>query len=245
VLDLSTLGAANQILSITFNSGNDEAGTVSFVGGETLSFSEMEHVICFAKGSLIRTASGDRPVEGLQPGDRVETLDHGLQPIRWIGTRQVPAIRNLAPIVIGAGAMDNDRDLIVSPQHRILVTGWRAEMLFGEPEVLVAAKHLVDGDKIYRASGGQVTYFHICFDRHEIIFAENQPTESFLPGPMGAKTLHPAQLAELFEIFPELQQDLNAMPPARPSLRRAEARLLAEGTHLPPDAAAARLPSYS
>ena len=193
----------------------------------------------------IGTASGDRPVERLQPGDRVETLNHGLQPIRWIGTRQVPAIRNLAPIVISAGAMDNDRDLIVSPQHRILVTGWRAEMLFGEPEVLVAAKYLVDGDKIYRATGGDVTYFHICFDRHEIIFAENQPTESFLPGPMGAKTLHPAQLAELFEIFPELRDDLNAMPPARPSLRRDEARLLAESPLVPPVATAARMSRYT
>jgi hypothetical protein len=226
VLDLSTLGAAGQIASITFNSGDDEAGTVTFVGGEVLTFSEMETVICFAAGTRIKTAAGYRRVENLRIGDLIRTLDRGMQPIRWIGRREVAARGNLAPIRIRKNALGNDRDILVSPQHRMLIRGWRAEMLYGEPEVLVAAKHLINDDTILREPAETVTYVHLCFDHHEIIDAEGALTESFLPGAMGRDAIPAAQLDELYAIFPELREDIGSMPPARRSLKAREARLL-------------------
>ena len=66
--------------------------------------------------------------EKLAAGDMVVTMDHGPQPIRWIGSSKRPD-RQLAPILIRKGALGNTRDLRVSPQHRMLLSGWQAEVL--------------------------------------------------------------------------------------------------------------------
>jgi hypothetical protein len=137
---------------------------------------------CFAAGTKIATVRGEVAVEDLQVGDVVQTMDSGLRPIRWIGRREVPGTRAFAPIRFKAGAVGNVRDLVVSPMHRILVRGWRAELYFGDSELLVPAKHLVDGDKVFVDPVDTVEYFHILFDQHEVIFSDGAPTESFFPG---------------------------------------------------------------
>ncbi|MEO0654902.1 MAG: Hint domain-containing protein [Pseudomonadota bacterium] len=182
---------------------------------------------CFTPGTLIDTAAGLRRVETLRPGDLVKTADHGMQPVRWTGRRVVPGQGEFAPIRIGAGALGNARALEVSPQHRMVVSGWRAEMATGSREVLVAAKHLVNGDTIYRRPCRAVSYVHLLFDRHEIIFAEGIATESFLPG---AQTLpeDDAAHAEIVALFPELAAlGTAAWPAARPILKGYEATGLA------------------
>ncbi|SEO59696.1 Hint domain-containing protein [Salinihabitans flavidus] len=180
---------------------------------------------CFTPGTLIETATGLRPVEDLRAGDRIWTLDNGLQSLRWIGREEVAAGGALAPVRFDRGAIGNTSPLLVSPQHRMLITGWQAEMYYGADEVLVAAKHLVNGDTIRQEECETVEYIHLLFDRHEIVFSEGVPTESYYPG-SAADRARSAQDQELLALFPELE-GLREAETARPVLTRAEAQLLA------------------
>ncbi|MBL4807975.1 MAG: Hint domain-containing protein, partial [Rhodobacteraceae bacterium] len=181
---------------------------------------------CFTAGTNVTTISGERAVETLEVGDLVMTQDHGAQEIRWIGIRTMPATRDLAPIVITKGTLGNARDLTVSPSHRMLISGMRVQMLFNAPEMLVAAKDLIDGDRVYRKSGGMVTYVHLAFDQHEIIFAEGAPTESLQPFAEDAEAFGKDAYTELLTIFPELNTANQGFSVARPVLTPYEAALL-------------------
>ncbi|WP_439143571.1 Hint domain-containing protein [Planktotalea sp.] len=144
--------------------------------------------ICFTAGTKIEVAHGETVnVEDLAQGDMVMTADHGLQPVRWIGTKTIAAAHlaaqgNLRPIRISAGALGDDlpeRDLLVSPQHRMLVRSWIAQRMFDENEVLVAAKHLLALDGIDVADDvHEVTYVHFLCDTHEVVFANGALSES-------------------------------------------------------------------
>ncbi|MDQ7262429.1 Hint domain-containing protein [Paracoccus sp. PS-1] len=169
---------------------------------------------CFARGTLIETEHGPLPVEELRPGMLVMTRDHGLQPVRWVGSRVVGSRMletspNLRPIRISAGALGQGlpgRDLIVSPQHRILVRSKIAQKMFGAAEVLVAAKQLLQIDGIDIAQEIEaVEYFHFLFDRHEIVLSEGAETESLYTGPEALKSVGREAQAEIFALFPELR----------------------------------------
>jgi len=220
--DQAALEAA-PIQSISFDGllGNQYSGT-------TANREEWDFVPCFTAGTEIVTQKGMQKVEDLRPGDLVLTMDHGYQAVRWVGQRDVPAVGALAPIHFDAGAIGNEVALEVSPQHRMLVTGWRAEMNFGENEVLVPAVGMVNGDDVRQIEGGQVTYVHVMFDSHEIIYAAGVPSESFMPGEMGMTAMGQAVRDEIFEIFPELKVEGLAAygSDARPSLRASEGQLL-------------------
>jgi len=183
--------------------------------------------VCFAAGTHIATPAGLRSVETLAAGDLVTTLDHGPRPLRWCGCRDLPGRGRMAPILIRAGALGNDRDLRLSPQHRILIAGWRAEVMFGEPEVLVPAVALVNGDTIRRAPVDRVTYVHFLFDGHELVLSEGIATESFHPGAYGLSTLDAAAREEVLALFPELAGAGAIWPPARPCLSRREGAVFA------------------
>ncbi|MDT8856377.1 Hint domain-containing protein [Paracoccaceae bacterium Fryx2] len=180
---------------------------------------------CFTAGTRLRTPSGMRAVETLRPGDPVLTLDHGAQSVRWIGARTVAGTGAFAPIRIAAGALGNRRALRLSPQHRVLLTDWRADLWFGSKDVLVAARHLVNGSTIVQETVPRVTYLHLAFDRHEVLCAEGIPCESLHLGRMGLAAMDAAQREELLALFPELANGLPA-PTARPCLRQWEAGLL-------------------
>lgn len=219
--DLSTL--------VTTDDGTGSySGHVTLDDGTILSFTEIENIICFTAGARIATPQGARAIETLEVGDLVVTRDHGLQPIRWIQSRTVAGDGKLAPVRIRKGVVTGqERDLVVSPQHRMLFNGYRAELLFGEREVLVAAKHLIDGLDVLREEVPQVTYFHMLFDQHEVVYAEGAATESFHPGNTGLASISAAAREELFTIFPELR----SMPEtygdtARRCLKRREAGLI-------------------
>lgn len=182
---------------------------------------------CFAAGTLIETDTGPLPVEVIRPGDLVQTLDHGLQQVRWAGQRRVPGRGEMAPILFKAGALGNYRDLIVSPQHRMLLRDWRADMHFGQSEVLVAAKHLVNGTTILPKPMPRVTYVHLAFDRHEVLFAEGVASESLHLGAMALASLGDDTRDELLALFPELQGLGRKMDTARPCLKSWEAQLVA------------------
>ncbi|MES2665190.1 MAG: Hint domain-containing protein [Pseudomonadota bacterium] len=203
--------------SVRDNLGNSDTGLVT-----------INSVPCFVAGTLIRTPDGDRRVETLEPGDLVDTHDGGPEPLRWVGQRSVPAAGAMAPVRIRAGTFGDHGTLMVSPQHRILVRDSLAELLFGESEVLVAAKDLVNDRSVRQVEGGRVTYYHLLFDAHQIVYSEGLATESFHPGPQSTRTFAPETLAEITTLFPDLDPDtgLGYGPAVRRSLRVFEARAL-------------------
>jgi hypothetical protein len=190
---------------------------------------------CFTLGTLIDTPNGPRPVEELQPGDMVLTRDNGPQPLRWVGRVDLGA-DHLArhpehhPVEIAAGALSPGlptRDLSLSPQHRVLLSGWKAELMFAEDEVLVPATALRNDRGIRtRTVEGGVTYLHLLLDRHEIIFAEGAPVESLLADWLVRGALPEAQRAELEALFPELFEKAASFAPVRTCLTVKEGRIL-------------------
>lgn len=182
---------------------------------------------CFTPGTQITVPHGSRAVETLCVGDVVQTLDDGAQPIRMILRNQFRAQGDFAPIRFEKGAIGNPVPLTVSPQHRMLITGWQAQLYCGQDEVLVAAKHLVNGRDITRVEGGMADYIHLVFDCHQIVFGGGVPSESYFPGGSEVPS-DPATLRELRAIFPMLETiSEHEIPMARPVMVRREAVLLA------------------
>jgi hypothetical protein len=182
---------------------------------------------CFTPGMMIDTPTGRRAIERLAVGDLVRTMDAGAQPVRGILDDEFRAAGKVAPVRFEAGVIGNDAPLIVSPQHRVLITGWRAEFFYGQDEVLVAAVHLVNGDTIRRMRGGVVRYIHLLFDRHQIIFGQGVPSESCYPDYIGAGA-DAAATAELRRLFPARSRigAGRGKPFVRPVVGRAEAAVL-------------------
>ena len=158
---------------------------------------------CFTRGTMIATPDGERRVEDLAPGDLVLTMDHGPQPLLLVSRNRFPATGRNAPVMIRKGALGNDADLLVSQQHRMLIDDWRAEMIFGVEQVLVAAKHLVNGDTIFIQPGEEVEYFHLLFDRHQIVWGGGIPSESYFPC-HSANMADQETRAEIDRLFPDL-----------------------------------------
>ncbi|AJE48135.1 Hint domain-containing protein [Celeribacter indicus] len=135
--------------------------------------------VAFTRGTRITLANGaQKPIEEIRVGDRVLTRDHGAQEVRWIGQQTIRATGAFAPIVIRKGALNNEHDLTVSPNHRIFIYQRRDHVRAGRAEVLVKAKLLVNGSSVIQSEGGFVDYFQILFDSHEIIYAEGIAAES-------------------------------------------------------------------
>ena len=137
--------------------------------------------VSFTAGTMITLANGaQKPVEDLSVGDRILTRDDGPQPIRWIGHQTVRAVGAFAPICIREGVLNNTRDLLVSPDHRLFIYQRRDHLGAGRSELLVRARHLVNGDTVSRRAGGFVDYYQMLFDTHQIIYAEGIAAESML-----------------------------------------------------------------
>ncbi|MGJ8545311.1 MAG: Hint domain-containing protein [Sulfitobacter sp.] len=191
---------------------------------------------CFTPGTLIATPRGERRVEELQAGDKVLTRDNGIREIRWIGSREMTSMelargKHLRPILISQGALGNDlpeRDMMVSPNHRVLVANDKTALYFEESEVLVAAKHLTGVKGVRVADVPSVTYIHLLFDQHEVILSDGCWSESFQPGEQSLHGVGNAQRQEIFELFPELAtpEGVIGYSSARRSLKKYEAALV-------------------
>ncbi len=249
-LDNDTLdlrGAAEAVnpggsLTVDYDATDPEAGTVRFfddTGLETgtMRFSEIETVVvCFTPGTLIATPKGERKVEDLAVGDRVITRDNGIQEIRWLGHKTVSGqdlaqAEHLRPVLIREGALGNglpERDMMVSPNHRVLVANEKTSLYFEDREVLVAAKHLTGLDGVDIVDVSEVTYIHFMFDQHEVVLSDGAWTESFQPGDHSLAGIGSEQRDEILELFPELKtrEGLEGYHAARRSLKRHEAQLL-------------------
>ncbi|MBQ4809008.1 Hint domain-containing protein [Phaeobacter sp. HS012] len=171
------------------------------------------NITCFARGTLIETDRGRIVVEALVAGDRVLVADGSYRPLRMVMSRKLSAAEvadnpKLRPVRITAGALGHglpERDLLVSRQHRMLVSSKISERMFVAPEVLVAAVRLTELPGIFvEPSGEPVEYFHLLCDQHEVIFAEGAPTESLFTGAEALKALSPEAYEEITLLFPEL-----------------------------------------
>lgn len=201
------------------------ASRMGFADLATLCFDRGE-LACFVRGVEVDTASGPCPIEDIREGDLVHTLDNGLQPVRRVLSKKVDGSGALAPVVFRAGTIGNVRDLFVSPNHRVLLTGWQAELLTGDVEALASARDLVNDASIYRHPMAEVEYFHLLFDRHEIIMTEGAATESYHPLLPDADQRARATQEELLSLFPHLQAEAAAFgPAARLTMDAGEARL--------------------
>ncbi|MBR9842091.1 MAG: type I secretion protein [Rhodobacteraceae bacterium] len=236
VLDLTGSGSRTINATADANDAGALTGTVTFDNGEVLHFSGIEEIICFTPGTAILTPSGEVAVEDLKVGDTVVTRDNGLQTIRWVGKKQLSgrdllSRPKLRPVMIRAGSLGPnlpERDMMVSPNHRMLLVSQQAQLLFEESEVLVAAKHLIGMDGVQQIDTVGVEYIHFLCDNHEVVLANGAWSESFQPGEYSMGSIDTAQREEIYGLFPELRnrEALEDFSAARVTLKRHEANLL-------------------
>jgi hypothetical protein len=198
------LGGADYSDNASFGSGG--LVVVGATGTKASFTVENTGVVCFASGTRILTETGDRRIDTLRAGDRIVTRDNGVQTLRWIGRRHLDKValaqnRKLRPILLSADLTGGDTPLIVSRQHGVLF------QVDGE-ERFVRAVHLagLEGGTARIMQGcRQVTYPHLMFDDHQILFANGAPSESFFPGHLALAALHQEARDEIFTLFPDLR----------------------------------------
>lgn len=193
-------------------------------------------VICFTPGTRISTPDGPCFVEDLREGDRVQTRDNGAQEIIWTGKRRMTGARLfvmplLRPVRIRTGALGierPDQELLVSPEHRMLVRGRAAQELFNTPEVLVPARDLVNGSTIVvDVAVREVTYIHLLLPSHQILWANGIETESFHPANAALSSLADGDRMRLLAQFPDLELDPHLYGGyARRNLSKSETAIL-------------------
>ena len=186
---------------------------------------EIEAVPCFVAGTMIRTPNGEQPVETLCIGDLVQTKDNGDKPVRWIGGRKCPP-GHMAPICIRNGTLDRMTTLRFTPTPH---SG--AGRAGGAPVRQRGGSRRGQGSgrrSITKVQGGDVTYVHLMFDMHQVVYSQGLETESFLPGPQTTNLFEQQVVDEICRLFPELDPNTGNgySPAARRTLRHFEAQLL-------------------
>lgn len=178
---------------------------------------QTDAVISFTQGTRITTATGTRAVEDLRPGDKVMTRDDGLQKVMWIGQRtmsgaKLHAMPELRPVCIRAGAIGRgthraklpQTDLLVSPHHRLLMSSGTAESLFGQREVAITAKDLIDGVSVVTDDSlREVQYYHLLLPRRAVLWANGMPSESHHPADGMLDTVEELQRERLLSLLPD------------------------------------------
>ena len=212
----ATQGPANGSTSTDVGlAGFDESLETQNQGGSyfTQTDPDPNNVTCFVAGTRIDTIAGPVTVEDLREGTLVRTRDGQFRPVRLIfhrciGQEELARKPGLWPVHISAGSLGiniPNRDIRVSRQHRMLVSSQITKRMFGRDDVLVAAVRLTDLPGIFvKEPEQEITYYHLLFEDHEVIFAEGAPTESFFLGPVALQTLPKESLAEIEEVFPQL-----------------------------------------
>lgn len=203
----------------------------------TITINGVDEPPCFVTGSLIDTPHGPRRVEDLRAGDVVLTRDQGPQKITWAGERRIDLriaenAQAFQPIVVFKNSLGPgipDRDLRLSPMHRVLVRDPIVSLLTGYDEALCPVAHLVNDITIQRENRAKVTYHHLLFDAHQVLCGSGCFSESFYPGPVGLNGFEDAAREEVLALFPELRSMATGYGlTARPVLKRHEAVLISQ-----------------
>ncbi len=221
-----------------FNPSVGDDLTVSSYNDFTITdYGEIESSICFARGTYIRTPTGERRIEDLHAGDLVETADRGAQAVDWISYRKVKRAElerhpSQRPVILKAGSCGNTHDLIVSQQHAVH-TSEIAPLARNFPDHLLRAKHVMSvlGGKARIARGcRQIDYHHLLLPNHELIWANGALCESLRLAPQSLATLSRSTISQIQKIRPSLSRRLSReqadtyMPPVRLVLKRRDLR---------------------
>ncbi|WP_299951816.1 Hint domain-containing protein [uncultured Ruegeria sp.] len=204
---------------IVVTSGNVGVGDVlignSLAQGTAppVAYDSIPSFVCFTSGSYILTPTGRHLIDEIKAGDQVVVTDGSGRTVRWVGRRRLSKADlkqtpKHCPIRISAGSLGPDtpaRDLLLSPQHRVVVSSPAMELHHCHPMMLASAKSLINGKTITQAPPDRgVEYIHILFDQHELVNVDGLWSESFFPGDCTLNAMSVAAKAELFELFPEL-----------------------------------------
>ncbi|WP_322892492.1 MULTISPECIES: Hint domain-containing protein [unclassified Yoonia] len=214
-----------------------DSSRVRYHCGTDLSFAQIAAIIpCFTAGTMIATPDGEIPAEALRPGDRVLTRDNGLQIITWAGQKtmtmqDLPLTSDMRPVRIRKGALGQncpERDMVVSPNHRMLIAADHLRDSFAETEMLLAAKHMTYMPGVDPLHVPDVTYIHFMCAQHEIVFSDGTWTETFQPNDDSLHGIDAAKRTELLTLFPELacSTGRKAYRTARKTLSQEEAMLV-------------------
>ncbi len=198
----------------------DQGAAPGFYTTDQSASSEYRYV-CFASDTAVSTARGEVPAGKIRLGDMVETLDHGFQPVIWIGKRRVriePGCETSAPIVVQPNALNGSqltRNVILSPQHRLLLRTSEGD------EKFAPAKSFLNLPGVRRMRGRkQVEYVSLLCPRHEILNVSGLAAESFLPGPQALRLLGRDEILQLRQALNAAQRSfsMRQMSPARSCL---------------------------
>lgn len=158
--------------------------------------------------------------------------------VRWVGSRYISKLQlarspKLRPVVIAKDSFGKgmpNRDLFLSPLHRVMTGNWQTQILFGEPDILAHAFHLPQA-AVAKDLDASVRYFHILCDRHEVIFTNGLPTETLYPGEFAMTAFEPETLEKISEYLATTHSGIEVRnwETALPCLRHREASLLGEG----------------
>lgn len=194
--------------------------------------------VCFGRGTMIQTPSGEVAIEALTPGTLVSTADGKTANVLWVGcsvhggngTALHPSVQ---PVVIPAHALGAGlphRDLRVSPPHKILLEGSAVELFAGVSAAFVPA-HILADHCGYREKRDRVEYFHVLCDSHAVLVAEGLAAESFQPSRRNLTWLSETARADFSQIFcPDTQNTLCTRPDSHATLRGFEAACVAHMT---------------
>ncbi|KIC43532.1 hypothetical protein RA27_08850 [Ruegeria sp. ANG-R] len=202
-------------LRFTEQGNNNSLGTI---------LDNVSLMVCFTSGTRILTPEGEVEIDDLEVGDLVTTLDGAPQPIQWIGSKKLDRIDLLAnpkmrPVMVRKDALGPgmpNADLLVSPQHRLMVRSKVAQRVLGDFEALIPARKLtrLPGVDVVETCE-EVAYFHFALEQHSIVVAQQAYTESLYFGPEALKVLGSEAMEELTLLFPELFDDHAHPVPAR------------------------------
>lgn len=230
---MSQGGVTGDVWGFATDTELQDGVTYAKTGGSNSGTSRYNSFItCFGPGARIRTPSGDMPAHDITTGQMVWTRDNGDMPVTWIGSTTVPGTGAFAPVVFTPGSIGNDAELVVSQEHRMFFASAQAEVLFGQSDVLVAAKHLCGLPGVNIQEREEIRYTHLMFDSHQIIESNGVLTESFFLSENALSGVTRDQRRELLALFPSLDEGLDSFgSSAALTLRKSDAALLRP--HLP------------
>lgn len=175
-------------------------------------YTNLQDVPCFGPGTHLMTTEGEVPVDWIAKGDRLLTRDSGAQPVLWVGRYRISAETARAdaavwPFRIEAGALGPghpSHPTVLSPQHRVLLSGYDIELHTGTDEALAPVKHL-EGGGLFAPLWPErdLVYTHVLLERHEVIMANGMWVESLFLSEHMAEGLR-SQLPPALRARPEV-----------------------------------------
>lgn len=151
----------------------------------------------------VETARGPVPAGLLRPGDMVQTVDNGLQPVLKVHRLRLPSRGSFAPVILRAPYLGQGTDVLIATDQLLALSGPEVEYMFGVEEVLLPAGTLADGT-MARADGLRASTDGIAIDLGlpELILADGLRLLTHGPGTEPPRmVLHPYEAQQLVSLI--------------------------------------------